>query len=279
MKKLNGAKIKSNYLMVRGSFLELWNRRLSFLMSRLANLGFFLLLLYVWRVLLSQSSFFMAYSDAEIMTYLAGLYLLRSFLFGAKSWQLAIDILDGRLSRNLPEQAEMFGKYFFPELGQRILNLISACLELLALFLIFRIEFVPLPGLDILAPFFLSVVLALLLFYFLSNALNMLAFWARNIRWLRFGFKRILELMSGTYFPLDTLGKHLYYLSAHFPFFYLFYFPLSVYLGKMQRAYLFGGLIWQLIWIAAAYLLGSFVWESGMREYEKMHTKEVSNVL
>lgn len=256
-----------NYLATKNSFFELWSRRQSFFLGRLANLVFFLLLLFAWRVLISQSSLFMDYSEAEITTYFAGLYLLRSFLFGAKSWQLAFDIMGGKLLQSRAEQADIFGYYFFPELGQRLLNFFSAVIELLILSLVFQLEFIPLPGIGILAACFLSVVMALFLFYILSNVINMLAFWLKNIRWLRFGFKRVLEVMAGAYFPLDLLSKHLFYLSAHFPFFYLFYFPVSIYLGKMQGTYLLGGLVWQVIWIVAVFALGSFVWESGVKRY------------
>lgn len=274
MKKLNKAKIKLNYLAVKNSFLGLWNRRLSFFMGRFANLAFFLLLLFVWRILIGQSNLFIDYREAEVMTYLAGLYLLRSFLFGAKSWQLALDITEGKLSQSQMEQTGVFGNYFFPELGQRLLNLFSASVELLILSLVFQIEFIPLPGIGILSSCLLSAVLALFLFYILSNVINMLAFWFKNIRWLRFSFKRILEVMSGAFFPLDILSKHLFYLSAHFPFFYLFYFPISIYLGKMQGTYLLGGLVWQVIWIAAVFALGSFVWESGVKSYKKIITSQ-----
>jgi len=51
------------------------------------------------------------------------------------------------------------------------------------------------------------------------------------------------------------------------PFPYLMFFPVNVYLGKMNGPELWAGLAMQAFWVAMAYLLARFVWSRGIKRY------------
>jgi len=51
------------------------------------------------------------------------------------------------------------------------------------------------------------------------------------------------------------------------PFPYQLYFPVSIYMGKVQGAELVRGLLTQLAWVAIAYVIARAAWARGLRKY------------
>jgi len=68
-------------------------------------------------------------------------------------------------------------------------------------------------------------------------------------------------------FPLDILPPALTQALTYTPFPYQLFFPVSIYLGRTSGAMLWQGLLIQIFWVAAFYVLARVVWSRGIRKY------------
>ena len=103
----------------------------------------------------------------------------------------------------------------------------------------------------ILAP--LSVLMAGLLQFLIAYTVALLSFWVLDVStfiFIQFAFE---FLASGHLFPLDILPDGLHRLLLWSPYPYLLYFPVGVYLGRIQGADLWQGFALQSAWVAAAW--------------------------
>jgi ABC-2 type transport system permease protein len=115
--------------------------------------------------------------------------------------------------------------------------------------------------------FVISLFMTALLQFFMSYAMAMLAFWLLEISTLIFILFAFEYLASGHMFPLDMLPPVIQHLLAFTPFPYQMYFPVGVYLGRVAGAELLQGMVIQLGWVVAMYLLARFMWRRGIRKY------------
>jgi len=74
-------------------------------------------------------------------------------------------------------------------------------------------------------------------------------------------------LAGGHLFPLDILPPLLTRALLFTPFPYQLFFPVNIYLGRTRGVDLKLGLVVQLAWVIAAYLLARFVWSRGIRKF------------
>ncbi|KKW42852.1 MAG: hypothetical protein UY92_C0003G0058 [Candidatus Magasanikbacteria bacterium GW2011_GWA2_56_11] len=225
-----------------------------------------LLLYYVWRTLTSGTGAFALYSDEQLMTYLFGGNILRAFVFGTQSRRVALEINDGAFSQYLVKPANHFWYCYARELAGRILATISAAVEAAGISLLLDINFFWQTDPVLLSWFALAVLLAHILYYFLSYGMSLIAFWSREAMGPRFLFEWLLEFASGAYFPLDILKAAFARIFIFLPFAYLIFSPLSLYLGGSGPP---GWIVaaWQLLWIAIAALSVFFLWRRGLRRY------------
>jgi ABC-2 type transport system permease protein len=68
-------------------------------------------------------------------------------------------------------------------------------------------------------------------------------------------------------FPLDILPPALTKVLAFTPFPYQLFFPVSVYLNRIQGAALWQGILIQIFWVVAFYILARVVWRRGIKKY------------
>ncbi len=247
-----------------------WQRqltyRLNLLMGRLRNIIVLLLLYYVWLSLTLTSGKFSSYSQIELFTYVFGANLLRSVIFGSQSRQTASEINDGTFSIYLLRPLNHFGAVFARELAERSLYLFFAVIETLVLAFLLGVKFAA-PAPATLSPIILCVLLSLCLYFVLSYLVSMLAFWTREADGPRFLFEWLLEFSSGAYFPLDILRGLIFTALSCLPFFYLIYFPLSIYLGKIAHGRIWLGLGIETAWLALSLWLIYVVWRRGLKKF------------
>jgi ABC-type uncharacterized transport system permease subunit len=118
-----------------------------------------LLLYFVWLALTRKSGRFAGYSQAELVTYVFGINILRSVIFGAQSRQVAADINDGRLSAYLTMPLNYFSRTFSAELAQRSLYAMTALGEVLLFSLLFKVDLLIQRNAAVLACFAISMAL------------------------------------------------------------------------------------------------------------------------
>ncbi len=241
--------------------------RFNFFLARLRSVLVMVLLYFVWLALTKKSGRFAGYTQAELVTYVFGINVLRSVIFGAQSRQVASDINEGTLSAYLTRPMSYFLRTVAAEFGQRCLYAVTALGEVLLFLLLLKADLLVQRDAAVLALFALSVALAAALYFLLSYAVSLLAFWSREAMGPKFLFDWVLEFASGAYFPLDILTPAFFAVFSALPFALILYLPMEIYLGRADLAAALRGIALQAAWVLLFGPSVFWVWQRGLRKY------------
>jgi ABC-2 type transport system permease protein len=241
--------------------------RFNFVLGRMRNIIVMLLLFFLWTSLTMKSGKFAGYTQQELITYVFGINILRSVVFGTQSRQVAADINDGMFSTFLIMPMNHFFRTFSAELAQRSISSAMATVEVVLFAVLMRVDLLLQRDGTVLALFFLSLILATILYFLLSYLMSLFAFWSREAMGPRFLFDWILEFASGAYFPLDILSRSFFTALQVLPFASIVYLPMQIYLGRYSFREATAGILFQAAWIAFFSVVVGWVWRRGLRKY------------
>jgi len=241
--------------------------RFNFFLGRLRNIIVMLLLYFVWLTLTSVSGRFAGYTRSELITYVFGINVLRSVVFGAQTKLVASEINEGAFSKYLTMPVSHFMRTFSVELAQRSLYGATSLLEVLIFSYLLRVELVFPRNLMILTLSITSVALASLLYFLMSYAMSLVAFWSREAMGPRFLFDWFVEFASGAYFPLDILSPALFEALGFLPFASIIFLPMQIYLGRIGPSGALQAILLQVGWVILLSPAVLSVWKRGLRKY------------
>jgi ABC-2 type transport system permease protein len=245
--------------------------RFNFLARALFGLIPLVALLYVWRTIYADKepgSTVGTYTLTQMISY----YLLTTVVdaltaVNEDDWQIAADIRDGAISQFILKPIDYLRYRLMLFLAGRAAYLAVAILPLSLFILALRQHFVLPEDPRTLLFFACSILMTALLQFFISYALAMLAFWVLEVSTFIFIVFAFEYIASGHLFPLDILPEAIQKILFLTPFPYQLYFPISVYMEKVQGAELLKGMLTQAAWVIAAYVLARFAWYRGIRRY------------
>lgn len=182
-------------------------------------------------------------------------------------WQIAADIRDGNVNQFLLKPIDYMAYRLCLFLSGRLVYMIVAVLPV-GLFVLWQRDYLVAPpsGLH-LAAFAGSLVMTALLQFFMSYTMAMLAFWVLEVSTFIFILFAFEYVAGGHLFPIDILPKTVAQILQLTPFPYQLYFPVSVYLGRVEGAELWQGLGLQAFWMVFFFFLARWVWSRGIRRY------------
>lgn len=115
--------------------------------------------------------------------------------------------------------------------------------------------------------FVVSMVLAFCINWFIAEMFGMWSFSIIEMSALIQVKKHLIRLLSGSMIPIWFFPEWLRSVLEYLPFMYIYQMPISIYVGQYTSESLAKGLIIQLIWAVALYVLKSYL--------EKRVTKSV----
>lgn len=236
--------------------------RLNMLMWRIRQIFVFLIPYFIWRAVLSQGGELYGYNFGSLMTYLFGTTILRSLVMGSRTVDLGWMINSGYLTIPLMRPIGMFRFLFTRDAADKLFNLSFIFLEIPLLYFIFRPPvFLQTNPVQLLYAL-ISMLLAILIYFFINILFGSLGFWTRDVWAPRFLLMVIMEFTTGAMFPLDMLSVFWQQVLMFTPFPYLLYVPLKLYLGDNLS------LVPQLIWVIILMIATKYVWQKGLLRYE-----------
>ena len=242
-----------------------WNFLLRSLFEVVPLLG----TVYLWKALFAASKQPIGGYEFHSMVFYFLLTILASNLITPTDdeWQIASDIRDGQINALLvkPLNYQAYRVSLF--LGNRTIYSAVTLPFVLVLFAFFH-AYLSAP--QHLGTWFwtaLSLGMAAFLQFFLAYAIAMLAFWLLEISTVVFIIYSFEYFLSGHLFPLDLTPVWFRGVLEWLPFTYELYFPVSVFLEKVQGTALFKGLMIQGAWVALSWVAGRMMWSRGMRHY------------
>jgi len=245
--------------------------KLNFIMWRARNVLQIFLVFFLWDAVFSQPNrVIFGYDRSKILTYVFGLLIVRAFVLSARAVEVAGEISRGDLSNYLLKPVNYFRYWFTRDISSKALNLAFATIEVVVLYYVLKPPFFIQTNPTILLSFLASIILAVFIFFVLLFMTSTVPFWMPEIAWgAQFLVVTIVvEFLSGALFPIDVLPVTIQNILYLTPFPYLIFFPLQVYLGKIEGLLIVKGLLISFCWAIALRSLLKIVWEKGLRVYQ-----------
>jgi len=182
-------------------------------------------------------------------------------------WQIAADIKDGNINQFLLKPMDYMGYRLCLFLSGRLIYMAVAVFPVGLFILVQREYFVSPANLEALILFLASMFMTALLQFFMSYTMAMLAFWVLEVSTFIFILFALEYVAGGHLFPIDILPPALASFLKFTPFPYQLFFPVSVYLGRVQGAELWQGFAIQAFWTLFFFFLARWVFSRGIRKY------------
>lgn len=227
--------------------------------------------LFVWKAIYADKGpegDIGGYTLAQMISYYLLVTLVDALTAVAEDdWQIAADIREGQISQFLLKPIDYLTYRLCLYLSGRTIYTIFASIPVAIFIVILRSYFVGPADWLTLGCFLLSTLLAGILQFFIAYSMAMLAFWVLDVStfiFIQFAFE---YLASGHLFPLDILPAGVARAIHFTPYPYLLFFPVGVYLGRIEGTDLWAGFAIQAAWVFGGWLLCRWLWSRGVRKY------------
>lgn len=249
---------------------EIFIYRFNFLLWRFRSFLHFLTIYFFWLAVFSKNVRIFDYEASSMLTYILGTSLIRTFVLGSRSIDIAGQIASGSLSNWLLKPISYFRFWQSRDLADKSVNFFCVIFEMGIFFAIFSPPIFWQKDLIFLFAFLLASLLAMVLYFYTSLLISLTTFWyPEDGGWpARFLFTVILEFLSGGLFPLDIFPKGIFLFLKNLPFCYLLFFPVQVYLGRLSSFEIFSGITMMALWIFILKKGGEYLWVKGLKSYE-----------
>lgn len=241
--------------------------RLNFVMWRVRTVFQLLTIYFLWLALLPQRGELFGYTQSLMLTYILGTALIGSLVLSSRSWEIGDHINQGNLSNFLIRPMNYFIYWVAKDVGDKAMNVAFSIVELTLLFFILKPLLFLQTDITYLVSFLLAVILALTMWFFFNILVGLIGFWSPETWAPRFILMIVISFSAGGLFPLDILPKPIFIVSQLFPFPYLLYFPLKVYLGQLSMPLIWLGFAVATVWITLMYTVVNVVWKRGLKLY------------
>lgn len=258
---------KSYYLVARNTWDEAVSYRLNFMIWRLRVVLQLLTTYFLWYTVLPSGGKFGGYTQSMMLTYIMGTAILSAFVLSTRTSTVAEDITEGNLSNYLIRPINYFWYYFSKDLGDKAMNVVFSIVEISIILFFLRPPFFFQSNIFILIAFFISLIFAIVMNYFINMTLSFIGFWSNEVWAPRFIFFILITFFAGGLFPLDILPKPIYILFQLLPFPHLLYAPMKIYLGSLTGIDVFFNLFISGVWAIGMWFVAKQIWEKGIKMY------------
>lgn len=260
-------KLKKYLLIAKSIIDQTFAYRVNFMMWRVRVNFQLLTMYYLWLALLPQNTTLFGYNRSLMLTYIFFGAIVGDIVFSTRAAAVGDEINNGNLSNYLIRPMNYFLSLAAVDVGDKLMNIGFAAVELTILFLLLRPPFFLQTNLLIIFLTILGIIFATVIEFFINILLGTIGFWSNEVWAPRFIFTILLQFFSGGLFPLDILPKGVYNFFQATPFPYLLYFPTKIYLGQLNIQTIYQGLLISFIWMFVMYGILKFVWGIGIKSY------------
>jgi viologen exporter family transport system permease protein len=214
---------------------------------------------FIWRAVFRNAPTVVGFSLAEMITYVAVGWIIRSFYFNEIDRDIAGQVQEGRLAMNLIRPVDFQVVSIADAAGQ---SAFRAALFTLPIGIVIGLVFPVRPPASLLAAglFLFSAAMSFFLVAAINFCVGLIAIRTKSIVGILRAKYLILELLSGLLIPTTLFPEPLRTILFASPFPHVNYTPAALYLGRatgMEAARL---LLLQSGWTAVLLALGHVLW-------------------
>ena len=251
---------------VRNKFLESLAYRTRFIVGVASYFIFVAVYYFIWRAVYAASPEpeIAGYDLAEIITYAAVAWMIRSFYFSSVDQEIAADVRQGDVVRHLLRPINYLGARMAESFGESAFRLVA--LTAPSAVLVYFFFPVAAPGGWVAAlAFLLSLLLSFVVFFELSYLAGLSAAFTENAAGILRAKTAAVELLSGLVVPLAFFPGWAQGVLAWLPFRAMADVPLNLYLGRYAGEEILWMLAFQVAWALGLYLVGRSLWGAVVR--------------
>lgn len=241
--------------------------RLNFVMWRIRTVLSLLLVYFIWWTVFQSQSKVFGYSQSSILTYVLVAAFIRAIVLSTRVIDLMDAINSGSIVNFILKPLGFVRYYLARDIADKLFNVLFYFIEITLIILILKPPVIFQQNILLLWLFLLSIITAMVIYFYLNFIISLLAFWLESSWGALFLMMILLESFGGGLFPIDILPKIFYNLLMLTPFPYLIFFPAKIYLGSLGISEIIFGFSTILCWIVLLHLFMYRLIRAGFRYY------------
>ncbi len=223
---------------------------------------------FIWVAIIHEKGNINGFAPADIITY----YVILTFIAFATSSHSAKyveqDIVTGNLNKFLTKPLIYCIRNYVSGLGYSIIaGTIALCTIIVLYFFFPNVILLPFSRAH-LALFIISLFIASFLSTCIQQITGFVSFWmgdTSGVRHLRYMTEKVF---SGEFAPLTLYPIFMQTVASVLPFKYLFFIPISLYLGKISVQEGIYEIIKGIIWLGIFLCILLIMWKQGVKRYD-----------
>lgn len=256
----------SKYLaFTRMSFLELLAYRLRYYTGVITYFLHVSVYYFIWTAIFEKRGDVVAgYRLPEMVTYVAIGWVTRAFYFNNIDWDVAQDVIEGRIAAELMRPVDYQLVQYASALGEALFRFLLFALPIsVVICAIFPVG--PPESVVNGAAFVASILLSLLIFAGINFIVGVAAVRMKSIMGLIRAKQFLIQFLSGLLIPLPFFPETAARILEVLPFAGMAHYPLQIYLGRIRGPAILWALLVQALWGVALFYLGSLLWRDSTR--------------
>lgn len=220
----------------------------------------------IWLASFHGRSEIAGYNPGELSAYYLVLLAIGNFVTCHAMWEIAQEIKEGKFAAFLLRPVSYMAYHYLGYLAWRIIR-VGLFVPVFCVAAYFFRGTLDLSHIHADGYFFLALFLGHLTSFFITYPLGLIALYVVETRSL-FNFWYIpLVIFNGQVAPLAMFPDYARNLAELLPFRYTVAFPTELFLGRLTTAEIHTGLLHQLGWIAAGYVVSVLLWRGGLKRF------------
>ena len=203
---------------------------------------------YFWRALYQGRGMVGGVGADSMLTYVVISSVLSVLLITNVERRIQMSVIKGTVAADMMKPINVFGVYFAEDIGNIAALVFQNMLPILVIgSLMIRVP--QMADIHDLPLFIISVAESFLINWLIAALFGMIAFTAVNIDALIQVKKHLLRLLSGSIIPIWFFPPAVSRVLESLPFVYIYQLPLSIYVGRGDRAQHLARMRIQLLWL------------------------------
>lgn len=214
---------------------------------------------FIWQAIFHANPAFAGFDFAQMITYVAVGWIIRSMYFNNVDAELSNDILEGKIVMAMLRPASVQWSYIARALGEAVFRLLMLTLPCsVVILLVFPVR--PPASLLHFTAFAAALAGSVLIVAMINFLVGACAVKLKSILGLLRAKFYMQELLSGLLIPIAVFPPSLRTISGWLPFEHIGYTPMMIYLGKVPLNRVPRVLLLDLFWIVTLALAGQWFW-------------------
>lgn len=209
---------------------------------------------FFWKALFKNAENMGGVSVDTMLTYTVISSMISVVLITNVEWRITESVQTGAIAIDLMRPVNIFGVFFSENLGSVTALFFQNLLPIFIIGSLFIKLPVPRSALEFML-FLISLVLAFFINWYLSVIFGMFSFKVIEMSALIQVKKHLVRLLSGSMIPLWFFPNWLRSVLEILPFPYIYQLPLSIYVGHYTSESLVRGLLIQILWVMALFII------------------------